>query len=137
MFLTDITFMSTYIILFVGVPTFPLYHPCLDLFSCFLLMCLKNFKKPKYLVVVIYFLCMLSSSTKKNPKRFTCSSFACWELSRVNIFSRFFFSLLFACSRKPKTPKNISVCFSEFIFLLFELYRGEDHDENVEWLSYE
>ena len=38
----------------------------------------------------------------KNPKRFPCSYFACWELSRVNSFSRFCF--LFACWRKPKTP---------------------------------
>ena len=50
------------------------------------------------------------------------------------IFSCFSFICLF---KKTKKFKNISVFFSEFLFLLFELYQGEDHDENVEWLSYE
>ena len=36
---------------------------------------------------------------------FPYSSFACWEISRVNNFSHFCFSLLFACWRKQNTPK--------------------------------
>ena len=130
--------MFTLIIPFVGIHTFSLYHPSLDLLSCFLLVCLKNFRKTKKLVVVIYFLCTLNSSTKKkNPKRFPCSSFACWELSRVNSFSRFCFSLLFAHSRKPKTPEIFQCVSLNFFSFLVESYQGEDHDENVEWLSYE
>ena len=44
---------------------------------------------------------------KTKPKNISRISFACWELSRVNSF---------------------------ISFLLGS--RGEDHDENVEWLSY-
>ena len=45
---------------------------------------------------------------KRKPKKISRSSFACWELSRVNSFISFLWGS-----------------------------RGEDHDENVEWLSYE
>ena len=62
---------------------------------------------------------MLSCNIKKkNPKRFPCSSFVCWELSRVNSFPRFRFPLLFACSRKPKTPK-IFQCVSLNLFYFY------------------
>ena len=64
---------------------------------------------------------MLSCNIKKKTqKRFPCSSFACWELSHVNSFSRLCFSLLFACSRKPKTPKIfqcVSLNFFSFILV--------------------
>ena len=46
---------------------------------------------------------------KRKPKKISHSSFACWEVSRVNSFVS---------------------------FLFFGGLRGEDHDENVEWLSY-
>jgi hypothetical protein len=46
---------------------------------------------------------------KRKPKKIFRSSFACWELSRVNSF---------------------------ISFLILWGSRGEDHDENVEWLSY-
>ena len=51
--------------------------------------------------------------TKRKLKKISRSSFACWELSCVNSFSRSlkFFSLLWGS-------------------------RVEDHDENDEWLSY-
>ena len=39
-------YIHVHLFSFVGVHTFSLYHPCLDLF-CFLLMCLKNFRKNK------------------------------------------------------------------------------------------
>ena len=52
----------------------------------------------------------------------------------LKLFLFFPFICLF---KKTKNSKNISACFSEFLFFLFESYRGEDHDENVEWLSYE
>ena len=52
-----------------------------------------------------------------------------------------FFSFLFfpfvACLRKPKTPKIFQYVSLNFFSFLFELYRGEDHDENIEWLPYE
>ena len=44
---------------------------------------------------------------KRKPKNISRSSFACWELSRVSSFISFLWGS-----------------------------RGEDHDENVEWLSY-
>ena len=46
---------------------------------------------------------------KRKPKKIARSYFACWELSRVNSF---------------------------IYFLILWGSRGEDHDENVEWLSY-
>jgi hypothetical protein len=56
---------------------------------------------------------------KKNQKDFLVLLFACWELSRVNSFSCFCFSFLkFASFQKTKNSKNISVCFSEFLFCL-------------------
>ena len=42
---------------------------------------------------------------KRKPKKISCSSFACWELSRVNSF---------------------------ISFLVLWGSRGEDHNENVE-----
>ena len=49
------------------------------------------------------------------------------------IFAFLFYLLV----QENQNSKNILVCFYEFLFFLFELYQGEDHDENVEWLSYE
>jgi len=92
----------------------------LDLFSRFLLVCLENFEKiQKYfsLLLVFSFTFNLVVVLKENPKRFLISSFACWELSRVNSFSRFclsFFNSFY--SRKTKNSKYISVCFSKIIF---------------------
>ena len=71
-------------------------HARLFSFSCFLLVCLINFKKkPKKLVVVYFFAVGLK---KRKPKNISRSSFACWELSRVNSF--YFFSFLWG-SRRP------------------------------------
>ena len=44
----------------------------------------------------------------RKAKKISCSSFACWELS----------------------------CVNSFVSFLFGGLRGEDLDENVEWLSY-
>ena len=93
----------------------------LDLFSCFLLVCLKNFEKTqKYFLLLFGFSFQFNQlQYLENPKRFLDSSFACWELSRVNSFSRFvFLSLNCFLARKTKNSKNISVCFSEFLFFL-------------------
>ena len=46
---------------------------------------------------------------KRKPKKISHSSFACWELSRVDSF---------------------------ISFLILSGSRGEDHDESVECLSY-
>ena len=77
-------------------------------FLCFLLVCLINLKK---LVVSLasLFSMLVVVVTKRKPKKISRSSFACWELSRV-------------------------ISFVSFLFLWGS--RGEDHDENVEWLSY-
>ena len=45
-------YIHVHLFLFVGVYTFSLFHPCLILFSCFLLVCLKKLRKTKKLVVV-------------------------------------------------------------------------------------
>ena len=98
------------------------------IFLAFFLCVWKTLEKTKKIVVVICFPCMLSSSIKnKTPKRFPCSSFACWELSRVNSFSRFSFSLLFAYSRKPKTPK-IFQCVS---LNLFSFYSSRTEEKTM------
>ena len=55
-----------------------------------------------------------------------------WKAYEVSVSGRYNCLL-----KKTKNSKNILVCFSKLLFFLFELYRGEDHDENVEWLSYE
>jgi len=68
---------------------------------------------------------------KRKPKKISRSSFACWELSRVNSFSRSCFTFF----RKTKTPKTFQ-CVSLKFFSFLWGSRGEDHDENVEWLSY-
>ena len=104
-------------------PHFFIVSSMFNLFSCFLLVCLKNFEKiQKY--VSCFFLSFLPSlnycSTKKKyPKRFPCSSFTCWELSRVNSFSRFCFSL-FICllSKKQKLQKY----FSAFLWISLPFY---------------
>ena len=68
-------------------------------------MCLINLnKKPKKLVSL---LCMLVVVIKRKPKKISHSSFASWEISRVNSLISFLWGS-----------------------------RGEDHDENVEWLLY-
>ena len=61
---------------------------------------------------------MLVVAIKRKPKKISRSCFACWELSRVNSFSHFCFSLLFACSTKQKTPK-IFQCVSLNFFSFY------------------
>ena len=67
-------------------------HASLFSFSCFLLVCLINLKKK---IVVVYFFAVV---IKNKPKNISRSSFACWELSRLNSF--YFFSFLWG-SRRP------------------------------------
>ena len=90
-FLTDITFMFTHthcqmsvLILFHCN-----IHASLFSFSCFLLVCLINLKKNEKKLVSL--LSMLVVVTKRKPKNISRSSFACWELSRVNSFISFLF----------------------------------------------
>jgi hypothetical protein len=61
----------------------------------------------------LFCLSLISCNTRENPKRFPCSSFAYWELSRVNSFLVFvfLFSLICSSSRKIKNSKNISSVF--------------------------
>ena len=103
-FLTDITFMFTHthcqmsvLILFHCN-----IHASLFSFSCFLLVCFKNLKKNKKKLVVAFsqftFL-LVVVVIKRKPKKISCSSFACWELSRVNSFVYF----LFFGGREEKT----------------------------------
>ena len=58
---------------------------------------------------------MLSCNIKTKPKKISRSSFACWELSRVNSFSRSCFTFF----RKTKTPKTflcVSLKFFSFLW---------------------
>ena len=72
---------------------------------CFLLVCLKNFDKIKKCFLLL-FSSLISCSIKRILKKISRSSFACWELSRVNSFPRFHFSFVSLSSReKIKTPK--------------------------------
>ena len=88
-FLTDITFMFTHthcqmsvLILFHCN-----IHASLFSFSCFLLVCLINLKKnPKNQQ---QFISLLVVELKRKPKNISRSSFARWELSRVNSFISF------------------------------------------------
>ena len=57
---------------------------------------------------------MLSSNIKRKPKKISRSSFACWELSRVNSFCRSCFTFF----RKTKTPK-IFQCVSLNFFSFY------------------
>ena len=67
---TDITFTLTHFIPVVGVHTFSLYHPCLNYFSCFILVCLKYFEKIQKYVSCFFFIFLpsLNCSTKKTNK---------------------------------------------------------------------
>ena len=60
---------------------------------------------------------MLSCSIKRKPKKISRSSFSCWELSRLNSFSRYSFTLF----RKTKTPKTfqcVSLKFFSFLWVV-------------------
>ena len=116
-------------------PHFFIVSSMLELFSHFLLVCLKNFEKIQKMLLTS-FLVFLVVVFKRNPKIFPCSSFACWELSRVNSFSCFCFSLLFAFFQENKKLQKYFSVFLSISFLFIESYRGEDHNEHAEWLSY-
>ena len=111
-FLTDITFMFTHSLLDVGAHTFSLYHPCQFIsFLCFLLVCLINLKKNQkiscsFQLVLISMLVVVIK--KKTQKDFP-----------------FFFCLL-----------GVFPCKQFYFFSCSLGSRGEDHNENVEWLSY-
>ena len=70
---------------------------------------------------------MLSCSIKRKPKKISRSSFACWELSYVNSFSRSCFTFF----RKTKTPKKINV----FLWNSFLFFRGREEKTTMKMLS--
>ena len=90
MFLTDIIFMFTYHSI-CRCSHFFIVSSMLNLFSCFLLVCLNNLKKnqKKQLQLLASLLSMLVVVMKRKPKKISRSSFACSELSRVNSFISF------------------------------------------------
>ena len=92
-FLTDITFMFTHSLqLSVLILFHCTIHASLFSFSCFLLVCLNNLKKNQknQLQLLASLLSMPAVVVIKiKPKKISCSSFACWELSRVNSFISF------------------------------------------------
>ena len=76
---------------------------------------------------------MLSCVTKKkNPKGFPCSSFACWELSHVNSFSRFCFSLFICLFKKNQ---KLQKCFSVFPWNSFFLLSHTKEKTTMKVLS--
>ena len=96
--------------------------------SCVFEKLWENQKKIRSCLFLAFISSLISSSIKRKPKKI---SRVCWELSRVNSFSRSCFTFL----RKTKNPK-IFQCVSLQFFSFLWGSRGEDHDENVEWLSY-
>ena len=108
-FLTDITFMFTHSF---QLSVLVLFHCTIHarFFSRFLFVCLKNLKKNQknQLQLLASLLSMpVLLIIKRKHKKISRSSFVCWELSHVNSFISFLWGS-----------------------------RGEDHNENVEWLSY-
>ena len=91
-FLTDTTFMFTHSFqLSVLILFHCTIHASIFPFSRFLLVCLNNLNKNQknQLQLLASLLSMLVVVIKRKPKKIACSSFACWELSRVNSFISF------------------------------------------------
>ena len=100
-FLTDITFMFTHSCQLSVLILFHCnIHASLFSFSRFL-VCLKNLKKNQknQLQLLASLLSMPVVVIKRKLKNISRSSFACWELSRVNSF----ISFLFFGGREEKT----------------------------------
>ena len=84
-FLTDITFMFTHLFqLSVLILFHCTIHASLISFSSLLLVCQINLKKNQKKLVSL--ISMLVVIIKRKPKNISRSSFAWWELSRVNSF---------------------------------------------------
>ena len=64
---------------------------------------------------------------KRKPKKISCYSFACWELSCVNSFSR----SCFAFFRKQKLQKHLSV----FLWNSFLFFGGREEKTTMKMLS--
>ena len=91
-FLTDITFMFTHSCqLSVLISFHCTIHASLFSVLSLLLVCLKDLKKNQknQLQLSASLLSMLVVVIKRKPKKISCSSFACWELSRLNSFISF------------------------------------------------
>ena len=110
-FLTDITFMFTHS---CQLSVLILFHCTIhvSLFSVLslLLVCSKKLKKNQknQLQPLASLLSMLVLVTKRKPKKISRSSFACWELSRVNSF----ISFLSFGGREEKTIMKNAQCLS-------------------------
>ena len=104
-FLTDITFMFTHSCqLSVLILFHCTIHATLFCVLSFLLVCLKNRKKNQknQLQILASLLSMpVVVIIKRKPKKISRSSFACWELSRVNSFILFLFFSLGVERRRP------------------------------------
>ena len=111
-FLTDITFMFTHSFQLSVLILFYCTIHSLFSFLRLLLVCLNNLKKNQktqlQLLASLLSMHVVVVVIKRKPKKISRSSFGCWELSCVNRF---------------------------ISFLILWGPRGEDHDENVEWLS--
>ena len=102
-FVTHITFMFTHSFQLSVLILFhcTIHASLISVFSL-LLVCLKNLKKNKKIncsFQLVYFPCLYVVIIKRKPKKISRSSFACWELSRVNSF----ISFLFFGGREEKT----------------------------------
>ena len=118
-------------------PHFFTVSSMLNLFSRFLLVCLKNLRKTKKISCSQFtFYACLVVILKRKPKKISLFFFCLLGAFPCKQFFSFLLFPFICLFKKTKNSKNISVCFSEFLFFLFKSYQGEDHDENVEWLSY-
>ena len=112
-------YIHVHFIPFVGVHTFSLYHPCLDLFSCFLLVCLKNFRKTKKISCIQFtFYACLVVILKRKPKKISLFFFCLLGAFPCKQFFSFLLFPFICLFKKTKNSKNISVCISEFLFFL-------------------
>ena len=71
---------------------------------------------------------MLTCNIKRKPKKISRSSFACWELSHVNSFSRSCFTFF----TKTKTLKTFQCVSLKFFFLFFG---GQEEKTMMKMLS--
>ena len=67
---------------------------------------------------LVFISSLISCSIKRKPKKISRSSFACWELSRVNSFYRFCFPFYLLVRENQKLQKYFSVfLWTSFLFI--------------------
>ena len=100
----------------------------LFVFLAFFLCVWKTLRKTKNISCsLVYFPCSFTSSIKRKHKKISRSSFACWELSRVNSF----LVLVLHSLEKQKNQKHFSV----FLWNSFLFFGGREEKTMMKMLS--